>query len=601
MIMWTGASDLYSMSDAELDDWKQDGVGGFVGSVAWLNGMGGNQVFTGSGTGPAGGVESQLASSDIVARAHALGMKLYLGFNLVNFYNTQTPLGEWFNNAEWDDVVLPAVSGLAGAARELGFDGIAMDGELYLQQGNAETASWSWDYPGNTHTEQAVRAEVTQRGRQMMTAILAAFPGVQIADYHASFPDTWDAYAEEQNGDGTDVYASNVDINFWDGMTSVSGYSAIRFYDEMFSKDTGVSGGTAQTWSSALGYEANSLFALLSRAFSNWSYAADRVYLSPSAWIDGDETNQGSWTAPRDPSYVETQLQAFHNWGMGGEFADYAYAPLGSFDYSPYVSAMQAAAEPTPVNDPAPVLTVSAVQIQGQTAIVSGTASDAYAVRVVRWAMPGGATGTAQVTWDITNGSYESGYVSQSDWTADIPLAPGSAVATITAENIHGVTATTGVPLPSFGFTGVSVGSDGALWALGANPVGGGYGIYRQVGNGRQGVPGGAVAIGVGPTGSPWVVNSGHKIFQWTGAGWAPVAGGAIDVSVGSDGAVWVVGTNPVAGGYGIYRRVGDGWQGVAGGAVAIGVGPSGSPWVVNSGHAIFQWTGAGWISAAAG
>ncbi len=327
MIMWTGASDLYSMSDAELNDWKQDGVGGLVGSVAWLTGMGGSQVFTGDGTGPAGGVESQLAGSNIVARAHALGMKLYLGFNLVNYYNTQTPLGEWFNNAEWDDVVLPAVRGLAGAARELGFDGIAMDGEIYAQQGGAQTASWSWDYPGNTHNEQAVRAEVTQRGRQLMTAILAAFPGVQIADYHASFPDTWDAYAEEQNGDGSDVYASNVDINFWDGMTSVSGYSAIRFYDEMFSKDTGVSGGTAQTWSSALGYEDNSLFALFSRAFSNWSYAADRVYLSPSAWIDGDETNEGSWTAPRDPSYVETQLQAFHDWGMGGEFADYTLRP----------------------------------------------------------------------------------------------------------------------------------------------------------------------------------------------------------------------------------------------------------------------------------
>jgi hypothetical protein len=601
MIMWTGASDVYSITDAELNDWKQDGVGGFVGSVAWLTGMGGSQVFTGDGTGPAGGVESQLAGSNIVARAHAIGLKLYLGFNLVNYYNTQTPLGEWFNNAEWGNVVLPAVSGLAGAARELGFDGIAMDGELYAQQGDAQTATWSWDYPGNTHNEQAVRAEVTLRGEQLMTAILAAFPGAQIADFHASFPDTWDAYAAEQNGDGSDVYASNVDINFWDGMTRVDGYSAIRFYDEMFDKDTGVSGGTAQTWSSALGYEDNSLFALFSSALSNWSYAADRVYLSPSAWIDGDEANEGWWAAPRDPSYVETQLQAFHDWGMGGEFADYAYAPLGSFDYSPYVAAIQAAAEPTPVDDPAPVLAIGAVHIQGDTATISGTATDAYAVRVVRWTMTSGATGTAQVTWNITSGSYESGYVSQSDWTAEVPLAPGSSQATLSAENIHGVTATTAVALPGFGFKGASVGSDGTVWVLGANPVPGGYGIYPRIGNGWQNLAGGAVAIAVGPTGNPWVVNSSHQIFQRTGTGWTRIAGGATDISEGADGAVWVIGTNPVAGGYGIYRRIGNSWQNVPGGAVAIAVGPTGNPWVVNSSHQIFQRTGTGWAPVAGG
>ncbi len=245
------------------------------------------------------------------------------------------------------------------------------------------------------------------------------------------------------------------------------------------------------------------------------------------------------------------------------------------------------------------MLTIGAAHIQGETATISGTASDAYAVRVVKWTMPGGATGTAQLTWNITSGSYEGGYVSQSDWTADVPLAAGSSQATVTAENIHGVTATTAVPLPGFGFTGVSVGSDGAVWAVGANPVNGGYGIYHRTGNGWQNVAGGAVAIGVGPTGSPWVVNSGHKIFQWAGTGWTLAAGAATDISVGSDGAVWVIGTNAVNGGYGIYRRTGNGWQRVPGGAVAIGVGPTGSPWVVNSGHKIFQWAGTGWTLAA--
>ncbi len=152
-----------------------------------------------------------------------------------------------------------------------------------------------------------------------------------------------------------------------------------------------------------------------------------------------------------------------------------------------------------------------------------------------------------------------------------------------------------------FGFTRVSVGSDGTVWILGTNPVNGGYGIYRLMGNGWQNVAGGAVVIAVGPTGNPWVANSRHQIYQWTGTGWALAAGAATDISVGSDGAVWAIGTKPVSGGYGIYRLIGNSWHQAAGGAVAIAVGPTGSPWVANSRHQIYQWTGTGWGLVAGG
>ena len=95
--------------------------------------------------------------------------------------------------------MLPGVAGLAGAAHLLGFDGIAMDGELYAQEGDVYTATWAWNYPGNTHTEQETRDEAALRGQQLMGAILQAFPDVQIADYAASFPDTWDSYVIDQN------------------------------------------------------------------------------------------------------------------------------------------------------------------------------------------------------------------------------------------------------------------------------------------------------------------------------------------------------------------------------------------------------------------
>jgi photosystem II stability/assembly factor-like uncharacterized protein/predicted RNA-binding protein with TRAM domain len=149
--------------------------------------------------------------------------------------------------------------------------------------------------------------------------------------------------------------------------------------------------------------------------------------------------------------------------------------------------------------------------------------------------------------------------------------------------------------VPPVSFVGVSVGSDGAVWVIGTNPVPGGYGIYHRVGNGWNAVPGGAVTIAVDPAGNPWVTNSQHQIFHWTGTAWTPVAGGATDISVGSNGAVWVIGTNPVPGGYGMYHRVGNGWTGVAGGAVTIAVDPAGNPWVTNSQRQIYHWTGTAW------
>ncbi len=91
---------------------------------------------------------------------------------------------------------------LAGAAKLLGFAGLAFDQELYPQTGNVEQASWGWDYPGNTHTEAEVRAEATQRGQQLMSTILGAFPGAELAAYDVEFPESWEAVVQEKvNGE----------------------------------------------------------------------------------------------------------------------------------------------------------------------------------------------------------------------------------------------------------------------------------------------------------------------------------------------------------------------------------------------------------------
>jgi len=432
-------SDLGSMSETQLTQWHQDGVGGFVGETNWLWGMGGSNEMSGNPSAVSGSsysLEEAIESSNIVARAHALGMKLYLGFYLVNYFNTQTPLAEWFDDSAWENTVIPAVQDAAAAAHMLGFDGIAMDQELYAQKSGADSATWAWDYPGNTHTEAQVRAEAALRGQQMMAAILSVFPGVEIADYDASFPDSWDARVQQGNG-VSNAFAQNLDVNFWDGLTSVDGYSGIWLYDEYFYKTYA----PASSWAQALSYEENSVYAYLSQNFSNWSYASSRVYPTPSAWIDGDVAKEGSYAAPRPPDYVAQQLEGFRDWGTGGAFAVFCFASLGKFDYSPYVPGIQAAASPGIVDTDPPTISVTGQNSNGEGLSLSGTANDGYAIQYVSWSSSTGSTGTAQDTWQFTPGSNSTGYQSQTDWSIpSIPISPGANAITITAVDTHGLT-----------------------------------------------------------------------------------------------------------------------------------------------------------------
>ncbi len=130
-------------------------------------------------------------------------------------------------------------------------------------------------------------------------------------------------------------------------------------------------------------------------------------------------------------------------------------------------------------------------------------------------------------------------------------------------------------------------GGTSGMWAVGTNPVPGGFGIYRWAGTGWAPMPGGAVRIAVDQDGTPWVVNDQHAVYRWNGATWIMMLGAAIDVGAGPGG-VWVVGTDSVPGGFGIYHWDGAGWTAMPGGAVRISVGNE--PWVVNDHQLIWSW-----------
>jgi hypothetical protein len=138
--------------------------------------------------------------------------------------------------------------------------------------------------------------------------------------------------------------------------------------------------------------------------------------------------------------------------------------------------------------------------------------------------------------------------------------------------------------------TDVAVGANGSVWAVSANPVSGGYRLWRWTGTAWAPVRGGGIRIAVDPSGNPWMVNSLHHIYRWAGTGWTRMPGAATDLGIGANGSVWAVSANPVSGGYRIWRWTGTGWAPVSVGGLAIAVDPVGYPWVVNSGNQILSY-----------
>jgi hypothetical protein len=326
---------------------------------------------------------------------------------------------------------------MAAGAKVLGLAGLGFDEELYSTK-NGATGDWNWNYPTNTHSEPDVRAQVKVRGAQLMQAMLAGYPDIDIVDVGWRLPEGWEELVQQVVNGRPNANATRVDIDFWDGMTSVSGYGQIRFMDSSFNKTSHL---YRATWDTAMTYNTNRLFSLFSRRFSNWAYASSHVQVSTFAWISDGAGS--SFEGARSPQEVSQQLSAFRRWGTGDAFANYAYSGLSGFDYTPYVPALQAAAAPGVVDTQPPAVTVKAKGRVGDSALISGSATDNMGIRAVRWSTATGQSGSAKLTWTVTSGDYGTGYQWRMDWLLGAVVLPGQPI-TITTEDVKGlVTSTT--------------------------------------------------------------------------------------------------------------------------------------------------------------
>jgi hypothetical protein len=380
IILWTGCNELVTVSDDQLDQWKQRGVRGFVCQSGMLD-------------------APKLPALERRIKAAPIGRRrdfdLYLGFYSTSPTNNRAPFADWFDDTAWRKRVLPAVNDLAAAARRLHFKGVAIDQELYDTRG----ATWSWRYPGNTRAEAATRAQVARRGEQLGQTIQKALPGASIVAYDTQLTGSWEELAQAKVNNVANAFGSDVQIDFWSGIAAARGYRAIYLLDAAFYKTPLVPGAS---WDEAARYNARAASATLSRHVGDWAYAADRVQVSPFAWVDAGPSD---YERARTPVEVAAQLQAFRRWGAGRTFGNYAYGSLRRFDYAPYDDAFKAATTPGDVDTQPPVLNAAATGLRG-------TAGDDSAVRVVRWRDERGDESIARLTPDTSSAD-----ASAVDWT----------------------------------------------------------------------------------------------------------------------------------------------------------------------------------------
>ena len=125
---------------------------------------------------------------------------------------------------------------------------------------------------------------------------------------------------------------------------------------------------------------------------------------------------------------------------MGGVFAVYAYSGIeSSFDYGPYIPALQAAARPGVIDTRPPNLAISAVKVGGKQTIVSGTATDDMVLRSV-FCRSGAHAAAASMTWSETGGSDGAAYRWHTDWTATVPAASAQPIACTASDAANNTT-----------------------------------------------------------------------------------------------------------------------------------------------------------------
>ncbi len=269
-----------------------------------------------------------LPSSPTSGAAEA-GLDVYLSFALVNYWNAKTPMIDWFDapdqhGSHWADFT-DSVQTAASRARALGCKGLALDTELYPSNGGS--ATWAWDYPGNTRKHAPTMVMAQARGVEFGQAIQTGFPGATIVIYlseHSMLPRL---YLDEllTSINLPNLTARLVVLPFMRGL--VSACDTVIFLDSTFYKPPDVLNGPYGD--DADGGWTRSLVATTT-GFAALNLGTN-AFISPFIWLDGDG---GPYNTPTPAATFKAFQPAVMAAAQEGVYGIFQYA--NTFDYSAF-------------------------------------------------------------------------------------------------------------------------------------------------------------------------------------------------------------------------------------------------------------------------
>ncbi len=302
-----------------------------------------------------------------------------------NYWSGTAPFGDWFDDATWSNNVLPRLANLAGAAKLLGFAGVAFDSELYAGAGAA--GSWNWNYPGNTHSEAAVRSQARQRGAQLMSALVGAYPDVDIIAIHMVLPEGWSELVQQEINGISNAYQDDGEdrlLGRHDERLRLRPHppDGPRVQQDLAPVPGDMGHGVHLRPQSDVGDVQPTPLELGLRVAPHRLGSVRLDRLGPGLVRRGPLPRRWRPSSPRSASGAPAVRSPTSR----------TRAELASTT-GPYIPGMQAAAAPGTVDTHPPTGTVTHTTRSGAIVNVSGSATDNFAVRDVRWSTPTGATG----------------------------------------------------------------------------------------------------------------------------------------------------------------------------------------------------------------